>query len=249
MHGEPYAVAEAVDVALLGALAGAHSCVAARLEQVAHRLLRRAAGQPDLQGLHAGAEGVVHVRVQFLERLGGAAQAEGAGEVAVVAAARLAREDVNEQRCPGAQGFQVVAAVVRHAGVAALRDDGLAAFEPVLEEDLVEEPAQVADPHRAAAVRAERVAVAAQVLQEAAQPLDRGHGPTRSLADDLDLGVALRHARQRQDVGMAVFDKQRRVHIARPLEQRVREADRRLAEPRDRPAQAEGRADLSDEPA
>jgi len=84
----------------------------------------------------------------------------------VVAAARLAREDVHEQRRARAQRLLVVSAVVGDAGVAALRDDALAVLGEAVGDELgLEQPAQVAERDRPRAVGAEAVARAAQRLE------------------------------------------------------------------------------------
>jgi hypothetical protein len=77
----------------------------------------------------------------------------------VVAAARLGGEDVHEDRRAGAHRVVVVAAIVRHAGVAALSDDASPVLgEAELRKRAVQEPAQVAERGRPAVARDEAVA-------------------------------------------------------------------------------------------
>src|SRR6185503_11745883 len=159
VNGEAHAVAQAVDVALHDLLVGAHGGVALALEHVAHQLLVAAAGLAAAHLRHRSIERLAALAVDLLQRLGRWPEAERARHVGVVAAARLSGEDVDEDRRARAHRVLVVAAVVRNAGVTALRDDALAVLgKAKLCKSPVQEPAQVAECRRPAVAGDEALA-------------------------------------------------------------------------------------------
>src|SRR5262249_54337032 len=126
VHRESDAVAESVHVAFLRSRMAAHGGVATRLVQVAHLLLIGAARLADLERAHRHFERVLAVAVHLAQVVARLPHAERAREVAVVAAPRFTGEDVDDHRRAGTQLLGVLAAVVRNARIASLRDDALA---------------------------------------------------------------------------------------------------------------------------
>src|SRR6185503_15863280 len=197
---EPDPVTESVNVAFLRGFVGAQRGMTALLEHLAHLLLRRATGFAGAYRIEADVERLLHVVVDLAQRVRRLAETERAGEIAEVPAAGLAGEDVDEERRARAQVFLVVAAVVWNAGVPPLRDDALAPFETVDEEFAVEQPPQIAERHRRAAVRAEVIAVALERHEMSAQLVHGRHCPLGRMSNRAQLVVALGHARLRDHV-------------------------------------------------
>src|SRR5262245_51988704 len=165
---------ESVHVALLRAVVRTQRGVPALLEQIADLLLVRAARRADLERIHREPVRGVDVVVQLLELGLRWTDRERAREIAEIPAARLAGEDVDEQWNAGQQRRGIVSAVVRHAASATLRHDRLAAFESVREKLLVQETPELAERHRARAVRVEILALLREPAQVFAQLVNRG---------------------------------------------------------------------------
>jgi hypothetical protein len=124
VDAQPQAVAQAVHVAL-GRSRAVLDTVAwpSTLKQLAGALLVIAPKCQDCSSAHDGAGTRSAHFVQRQHFIGGVAQAPGAGEIVVVPAASLARENIEHNRLAQAQRVAGMPEV-RHAGIAPDGEDG-----------------------------------------------------------------------------------------------------------------------------
>jgi hypothetical protein len=166
----------------------------------------------------------------------------------VVPAAGLAGEDVHDDGLARANRLAVVAAVVRHARVAAHRHDALAVLgQAVLGERAVDERANVAEAHDVADAVAEVPVEGLERAQVLRHPLHRVHRAARALADLLQLGLFLGLHRLVDHVRLAAVHHDRRRRGPQVRQHRPGEAHGRLAEERDLALEPQLARDLADQ--
>ena len=207
MDLQPDAVAERVNIALVDRVLAADRLVAARLEVPADLVLVRLGRRARLQLGDDVIEGAEDLLVGVLKLRRRVADREGAGHVVAVAAADLAREDVEDDRSAELERLVVVAGGVRQAGVAALgEDDPVGRFEPLRGQLTADQLPDPADRDRRAAGIHQRVAAGAPAADEVDHRLDDGAGLPAHPAHDLDLLGLLREPRRRDDILLELGD-------------------------------------------